>query len=174
MNSPAWQAIVPELVPRAQLPDAVSLNSAGFNLARALGPALGGLAVAAFAHASHRRRLGLSAQRAFLCGRDSRFLSMAPHAALQERTARRTHLRLHARRSSLPSLRPDAAGRAVLRTFIFTLFVSAVWALLAVVAARDLHQGAHGLRHSERQHGSGSGRRRHQSAARPRACSQPT
>src|SRR5208337_2625218 len=51
MNSPAWQAIMPELVPREQLPEAVSLNSAGFNLARALGPALGGLAVAAFVHA---------------------------------------------------------------------------------------------------------------------------
>src|SRR5271163_2498069 len=51
MNSPAWQAIMPELVPREQLPEAVSLNSAGFNLARALGPALGGLAIAAFVHA---------------------------------------------------------------------------------------------------------------------------
>src|ERR1700727_946147 len=51
MNRRAWQAIVPEVVPRAQLPDAVSLNSAGFNLARALGPALGGLAIAFFVHA---------------------------------------------------------------------------------------------------------------------------
>src|ERR1700744_5062096 len=52
MNSPAWQAIVPEVIPRAQLPDAVSLNSAGFNLARALGPAMGGLMVALFALAT--------------------------------------------------------------------------------------------------------------------------
>src|SRR6201985_1259475 len=51
MNSPAWQAIMPELVPREQLPEAVSLNSAGFNLARALGPALGGLTIAFFVHA---------------------------------------------------------------------------------------------------------------------------
>src|SRR5581483_12012679 len=35
MNNPAWQAIVPELVPRSQLPEAISLNSAGYNLARA-------------------------------------------------------------------------------------------------------------------------------------------
>src|SRR3981189_1659249 len=48
MNNPAWQAIVPELVPRSELPDAIALNSAGFNLARAVGPALGGLTVAAF------------------------------------------------------------------------------------------------------------------------------
>src|SRR5271155_834258 len=52
MNSPAWQAIVPEVIPRAQLPDAVSLNSAGFNLARALGPALGGMAIALYARAT--------------------------------------------------------------------------------------------------------------------------
>src|ERR1700682_5298095 len=52
MNSPVWQAIVPEVIPRAQLPDAVSLNSAGFNLARALGPAFGGLMVALFALAT--------------------------------------------------------------------------------------------------------------------------
>ncbi len=49
MNNPAWQAIVPELVPRNLIPDSVSLNSASNNLARAVGPALGGLMVAAFA-----------------------------------------------------------------------------------------------------------------------------
>ena len=51
MNNPAWQAIVPELVPRELIPDTVSLNSASNNLARAVGPALGGLMVAAFARA---------------------------------------------------------------------------------------------------------------------------
>jgi MFS family permease len=47
MNDPAWQAITPELVPAKQHASAVSLNSAGFNVARAVGPALGGLVVAA-------------------------------------------------------------------------------------------------------------------------------
>ncbi|MBI4495342.1 MAG: MFS transporter [Deltaproteobacteria bacterium] len=47
LNAPAWQAIVPDLVHRAQIPAAVALNSIGFNLARAVGPALGGLVVAA-------------------------------------------------------------------------------------------------------------------------------
>jgi predicted MFS family arabinose efflux permease len=47
MNDPAWQAITPELVPREQHASAVALNSAGFNVARAVGPALGGLVVAA-------------------------------------------------------------------------------------------------------------------------------
>src|SRR6201988_3867177 len=48
MNNPAWQAIVPELVPRELIPDSVSLNAASNNLARAVGPALGGLMVAGF------------------------------------------------------------------------------------------------------------------------------
>jgi MFS family permease len=47
MNDPAWQAITPELVPARQHASAVALNSAGFNVARAVGPALGGIIVAA-------------------------------------------------------------------------------------------------------------------------------
>jgi len=47
MNDPAWQAITPELVPAQQHASAVALNSAGFNVARAVGPALGGIVVAA-------------------------------------------------------------------------------------------------------------------------------
>jgi MFS family permease len=47
MNDPAWQAITPELVPARQHASAVALNSAGFNVARAVGPAMGGLIVAA-------------------------------------------------------------------------------------------------------------------------------
>jgi MFS family permease len=47
MNDPAWQAITPDVVSPAQHSSAVALNSAGFNVARAAGPALGGLVVAA-------------------------------------------------------------------------------------------------------------------------------
>src|SRR5262245_7629384 len=47
MNSPAWQAIVPELVPRRELPQANLLFSVAFNVSRAVGPAVGGLIVAA-------------------------------------------------------------------------------------------------------------------------------
>src|SRR5205807_131011 len=46
MNDPAWQAITPEVVSRQNFPAAVALNSAGFNVARAIGPALGGLVIA--------------------------------------------------------------------------------------------------------------------------------
>ncbi|MBV9157755.1 MAG: MFS transporter [Acidobacteriaceae bacterium] len=48
LNNPAWQAIVPEIVSRKDLPQAISLNSVGFNLARAVGPAIGGFVIAAF------------------------------------------------------------------------------------------------------------------------------
>ena len=45
LNAPAWQAIVPELVVRDELTSAIALNGINFNLARAIGPALGGLIV---------------------------------------------------------------------------------------------------------------------------------
>ena len=45
LNSPAWQASVPDLVPKEQIAAGVALNSAGFNVSRAVGPALGGLVV---------------------------------------------------------------------------------------------------------------------------------
>jgi len=47
LSLPAWQALMPELVGKEQLASVVALNGAGFNLARAVGPALGGVIVAA-------------------------------------------------------------------------------------------------------------------------------
>ena len=47
LNGPAWQSSVGDMVPRVELPNAVALNSMGFNLARSVGPALGGFIVAA-------------------------------------------------------------------------------------------------------------------------------
>ncbi len=47
LNLPAWQAFVSDLVPRHMLLDAVTLNSAQFNAARAIGPALAGIVLAA-------------------------------------------------------------------------------------------------------------------------------
>lgn len=47
MNDPAWQAITPEVISAPRHASAVALNSAGFNVARAVGPALGGIVVAA-------------------------------------------------------------------------------------------------------------------------------
>lgn len=47
LNSPSWQASVGDIVPRNKVPAAVALNSMGFNLTRSVGPAIGGIIVAA-------------------------------------------------------------------------------------------------------------------------------
>jgi MFS family permease len=44
--NPSWQASVGDIVPRKDLPGAVTLNSLGFNMMRSVGPAVGGLIVA--------------------------------------------------------------------------------------------------------------------------------
>ncbi len=46
-RAPVWPATIPELVERQELPSAVALQAMGFNVARAVGPALGGFVVAA-------------------------------------------------------------------------------------------------------------------------------
>jgi MFS family permease len=143
MNSPAWQAIVPEVVPRTQLPDAISLNSAGFNLARAVGPAMGGLAIAIFYRATTgAASVFLFNSLSFLAvilvlyrwNRNPLFKSALP--------AERIYGSM---RSGIRYLRfAPMLQAAFMRTLIFTLFVSAVWALLPLVARNDLRQGALG------------------------------
>jgi MFS family permease len=46
MNDPAWQAITPEIVSARHHASAVALSSVGFNVARAIGPAVGGVIIA--------------------------------------------------------------------------------------------------------------------------------
>ncbi|MGH8916148.1 MAG: MFS transporter [Acidimicrobiia bacterium] len=48
LNLPTWQALLPEMVPRGMIASAVALQSAAFNVARAIGPALGGFVYASF------------------------------------------------------------------------------------------------------------------------------
>jgi MFS family permease len=48
LNIPAWQALLPDLVPRGLVASAVALQSAAFNTARAVGPAIGGFIVVAY------------------------------------------------------------------------------------------------------------------------------
>ena len=45
-NVPAWQVLTPRLVPREELTDAIVLNGLQFNIARVIGPALGGAMLA--------------------------------------------------------------------------------------------------------------------------------
>jgi len=137
LSAPAWQAIVPALVPRAELATAVALNSAGFNLARATGPAIGGLLVATAGPAA-----------VFLLNAAS-FVGIiiviyrwqsAPRArsALTEGVRGAVAAGLRFTRHSPPL-------RAVLvRTAAFIFAASALWALLPVVATRQLRLNATG------------------------------
>jgi MFS family permease len=47
LHNPSWQSSIGDLVPRKHIPEAVTLNSMAFNLMRSIGPAIGGLIVAA-------------------------------------------------------------------------------------------------------------------------------
>jgi MFS family permease len=60
LNTPAYQALVPQLVPRKDLTNAIALNSAQFNMSRVLGPTLGGFAMAIFGVAGNFFLNGLS------------------------------------------------------------------------------------------------------------------
>src|SRR5580698_8949401 len=143
MNNPAWQAIVPELVPRELIPDTVSLNAASNNLVRAVGPALGGLMVAGF------KSTHTGAGSVF-------FLNAISFAGVIWVLYNWKRIPLF--KSALPSERIAGSIRSglryvryapelqssLIRAFTYTFFISAIWALLAVVARTDLRQGALG------------------------------
>ena len=52
LSAPAWQAVVPQLVPAQSLQSAIAANSVGINISRAVGPALGGVILARFSFAA--------------------------------------------------------------------------------------------------------------------------
>ena len=133
--APAWQAILPQLVPKSDLRSALALNSAGINVSRSIGPALAGVIIAA---------IGIAAP--FWLDAAS---SIAILAAL---------LWWHPRPKSmsrLPAERLGSGVRAGVRyarnnpslraTFIrasgFFLFASAYWALLPLLARTQVTGG---------------------------------
>jgi predicted MFS family arabinose efflux permease len=138
-NAPAWQATIPELVGGRLLAPAVALNSAGFNIGRAIGPALGGLVVAAAGPAAVFALNAVS------------YLGVL--AVLWRWRQRRPQDELGAGEQMLGAI---GAGiryvrfapllRAVLlRTALFILPASALWALLPVVARDALGLDATGF-----------------------------
>ncbi|MDX2167865.1 MAG: MFS transporter [Deltaproteobacteria bacterium] len=137
--APAWQAFVPELVPRGELPAAVALGGVSFNLARAVGPAVGGLVVAAY---------GASAVFALNA---ASFLVVVGVLLVTRSAVRRATSSAAPERvigaivAGLRYARHSSPLRAVLlHCATFTLAGSALWALLPVVARRDLHLEALG------------------------------
>ncbi|MFE7412992.1 MFS transporter [Streptomyces laurentii] len=136
LMGPAWQAIQPELVDRAQLGQAAALGAVNMNLARAAGPALGGVVVAAagvgwvfaFNAVSY---LGIAA--VLLVWKRP----LAPAAGGERlREALRTGRRYV---RNAPGVR-----RVLLRTVLFVPGGAALWALLPLVASRSLGLGPGG------------------------------
>ena len=135
--SPGFAALVPELVPREEIEPAVSLNGISMNLARAVGPALGGLLVATAGAAATFALNALSfvAVMAVL----ARWRRPTPERSLPPEEL------FGAMRAGLRYVRHSPALRTVLlRTGSFVLPASAVWALLPVYARNELALGPSG------------------------------
>jgi MFS family permease len=132
LNIPSWQASVGDMVPRTALPNAVAMNSMGFNLARSLGPALGGMIVAA-----------AGAAAAFMINSLTYFGLLFVLARWRpERPAQGARERLHhavAAGIRYVAMSPNIL-RVLLRGSLFGFAASALPALMPVVA-RDLIGG---------------------------------
>jgi MFS family permease len=134
MNDPAWQSLTPDLVPPNQLAAAVALNSAGFNIARAIGPALGGLLIAAICCGT------TGSGWAFLLNAVSffgviLFLYHWKPAKTESRNGTTTFM--GAIGVGLRYARQEPRIRTVLvRTLLFSIFASVFWALLPLIASR--------------------------------------
>ena len=136
LAAPAWVSIAPLLVPRSELDAAVAANTAGYNVSRAVGPAIGGVVIAAVGVSAPFWIYALTnaaVVAALIWWRPPRRVtSTLPTERLA--TAIRTGVR-HARHN--PHLHATLA-----RTLAFFPFASAYWALLPLVAREQPAQGA--------------------------------
>jgi MFS family permease len=135
LAAPAWLLITPLLVPKEELDNAIAINNTSFNVARAVGPALAGLAIASFdvdfpfwfyAAASIVIVAALIWWRA--PRRQVESLPTERFLAAVSTGLRYTHNN------------PDMLATMV-RAVAFFLFASAYWALLPLVARHQMHNG---------------------------------
>ncbi|NBN77493.1 MFS transporter [Microvirga tunisiensis] len=132
LAAPAFQSIVPALVPKRDLRAALALNSMGINIARALGPALGGLVLATAGVALAYALDALSTLVAVAA-----FLWWRPPPPTSTRQPERFVPAMIAGLGYV--LRAPAMHRVVLRAAAFFFCASAYWALLPLLA-RDVLQ----------------------------------
>lgn len=140
LMGPTWQSIVPELVPKSDLRNAVALNSLGFNIARSIGPALGGALLVAFGAAA-------------TYGADvlSYVFVIAALVWWRRPAGANDELREQFGGAFRAGLRYARASgelhRVLLRATLFFICASAIWALLPLVARRllDGSAGFYGL-----------------------------
>jgi len=136
VNDPAWQSIVPEVVCAENHAPAVALNSAGFNLARAVGPALGGMVIAATGSA-----IAFLINAASLLG-VILFLARWKRPAFE--VAETGHV-LQSMRAGFRYARSAPIVHCVLvRTGAFSVAASALLGLLPLIARNSCEYGATG------------------------------
>ncbi|WP_407865308.1 MFS transporter [Phyllobacterium phragmitis] len=133
LNNPSWQASVGDLVPRDDVAGAVALNSMGFNITRSVGPAIGGMIVAA-AGAAAAFAVNTMSYFAIIFALARWRPSIAPSTLPRETLGRAIGAGLR-----YVAMSPNI-GKVVFRGFFFGLAASAVLALLPFVA-RDLVGG---------------------------------
>jgi MFS family permease len=140
LTAPSWQAIQPQLVGRELIPQASALGATSMNLARAVGPAVGGALVAASGPGWVFVINGIS------------FLGVLVVVARWKRESPAKVLGPEhvgsALRAGIRFVRSSPRTRTVLiRAFTFVLFATGLWALLPVVARSNLGltSGGYGL-----------------------------
>ena len=135
MTVPAWQAVVPQLVPKDDLPVAIAANSVGVNISRALGPALGGVTISGFGIAAPfwvNAISNLGIVGALLWWRQT----TGPSTLLPAERFGQAVL------AGLRYARHNRHLRGTLmRATGFFLFASAYWALLPLVARQQIASG---------------------------------
>lgn len=135
LTVPAWQSVVPQLVPRDDLPTAIAANSVGVNVSRAIGPALGGVTISGFGIVAPfwiNAISNLGIVGALLWWRESKDASTQLPA---ERFGQAVVAGLRYARHNL-HLRAT-----LMRATGFFLFASAYWALLPLVARVQIAGG---------------------------------
>jgi MFS family permease len=137
ISNPAYQSLVPELVPRNQIRSASALSSLSINIARVVGPAIAGLLIA---RAGVAGVFALNAISYIVFGLV--VLAWRPPAG---NGRSRPEPFLSALRAGGRYVRYSLTVRRVLvRATLFLFPASALWALLPLVATERLHQGSSG------------------------------
>lgn len=137
LSAPAFQAIVPELVEKPALADAIALNSLGVNIARAIGPALGGVIVALagpVAVFSLNAVSILAVLSVLYAWRRQPTVAALPSEHFFGALKAGYRYARHA----------PALQLVLIRSVAFFLFSSALWALLPLVGRRELGLDAAG------------------------------
>ena len=134
LTAPAWSAIVPELVPREDMVQAIALNGIGYNLTRAVGPAIAGFLIllggSSLAFSMYAVSILAVISALFVWRRSRRFTGLP-----------REHF-VSAMRAGMRFVRNTPAIRAaMIRTASYSIPASAPWALLPLYVRRDLGLG---------------------------------